>query len=180
MSNMKNYRAIGVTDENGSTIAVMNVHVSVSDETVMRLIRRYQYEVVRRIIEEKIEKNGEGEGEADTIHVVHRLNLLKKLVRMNGDMNGFVTEYRHIVRGNVFDCKDFKKRNVVVVQREFEKMQGDNAERVIETQEEIAFYNVYGHTYMEPVKMEKVYITDVSRSEDGLKKVCLYSEMENI
>ena len=176
MSNMKNYRAIGVTDENGSTIAVMNVHVSVSDETVMRLIRRYQYEVVRRIIEEKIEKNDE----ADTIHVVHRLNLLKKLVRMNGDMNGFVTEYRHIVRGNVFDCKDFKKRNVVVVQREFEKMQGDNAERVIETQEEIAFYNVYGHTYMEPVKMEKVYITDVSRSEDGLKKVCLYSEMENI
>lgn len=174
MSNMKNYRAIGVTDENGSTIAVMNVHVSVSDETVMRLIRRYQYEVVGRIIEEKIEeKNGE-------IHVVHRLNLLKKLVRMNGDMNGFVTEYRHIVRGNVFDCKDFKKRNVVVVQREFEKMQGDNAERVIETQEEIAFYNVYGHTYMEPVKMEKVYITDVSRSEDGLKKVCLYSEMENI
>lgn len=178
MSNMKNYRAIGVTDENGSTIAVMNVHVSVSDETVMRLIRRYQYEVVRRIIEEKIEKNDE----ADTIHVVHRLNLLKKLVRMNGDMNGFVTEYRHIVRGNVFDCKDFKKRNVVVVQREFDKMQmqGDNAERVIETQEEIAFYNVYGHTYMEPVKMEKVYITDVSRSEDGLKKVCLYSEMENI
>lgn len=176
MSNMKNYRAIGVTDENGSTIAVMNVHVSVSDETVMRLIRRYQYEVVRRIIEEKIEKNDE------TIHVVHRLNLLKKLVRMNGDMNGFVTEYRHIVRGNVFDCKDFKKRNVVVVQREFDKMQmqGDNAERVIETQEEIAFYNVYGHTYMEPVKMEKVYITDVSRSEDGLKKVCLYSEMENI
>jgi len=174
MSNMKNYRAIGVTDENDSTIAVMNVHVSVSDETVMRLIRRYQYEVVRRIIEEKIEeKNGE-------IHVVHRLNLLKKLVRMNGDMNGFVTEYRHIVRGNVFDCKDFKKRNVVVVQREFEKMQGDNAERVIETQEEIAFYNVYGHTYMEPVKMEKVYITDVSRNEDGLKKVCLYSEMENI
>ena len=171
---MKNYRAIGVTDENDSTIAVMNVHVSVSDETVMRLIRRYQYEVVRRIIEEKIEeKNGE-------IHVVHRLNLLKKLVRMNGDMNGFVTEYRHIVRGNVFDCKDFKKRNVVVVQREFEKMQGDNAERVIETQEEIAFYNVYGHTYMEPVKMEKVYITDVSRNEDGLKKVCLYSEMENI
>ena len=178
MSNMKNYRAIGVTDENGSTIAVMNVHVSVSDETVMRLMRRYQYEVVRRIIEEKIEKNGEN-GE---IHVVHRLNLLKKLVRMNGDMNGFVTEYRHIVRGNVFDCKDFKKRNVVVVQREFDKMQmqGDNAERVIETQEEIAFYNVYGHTYMEPVKMEKVYITDVSRSEDGLKKVCLYSEMENI
>ena len=174
MSNMKNYRAIGVTDENDSTIAVMNVHVSVSDETVMRLIRRYQYEVVRRIIEEKIEeKNGE-------IHVVHRLNLLKKLVRMNGDMNGFVTEYRHIVRGNVFDCKDFKKRDVVTMQREFEKMQGDNAERVIETQEEIAFYNVYGHTYMEPVKMEKVYITDVSRNEDGLKKVCLYSEMENI
>ena len=176
MSNMKNYRAIGVTDENGSTIAVMNVHVSVSDETVMRLIRRYQYEVVRRIIEEKIEeKNGE-------IHVVHRLNLLKKLVRMNGDMNGFVIEYRNVITGNVFDCKDFKKRNVVVVQREFDKMQmqGDNAERVIETQEEIAFYNVYGHTYMEPVKMEKVYNTNVSRSEDGLKKVCLYSEMEKM
>lgn len=196
MSTLKNYRAIGVVDENGNTITVMMVHQSVDDGAIERIMRRYHYEVVRRMIQQKIDvakwmEDGNRCGKSiaevekkmnEGIHVVHRINLLKKLVRMTPETNGIVIEYHQVISGPVYDCKDFKKRNTGVMVREYEKMKrnGDMKYRIIETAEEKEWYEQFGHTYMESIRRELVYFVDVDGRDERLKKVNLYSDIEEM
>jgi hypothetical protein len=175
---MKDYRAIVVEDE-----MVMLVHSSVTDEMIERVMKKYEYEILMRLVKNKIDGK---DGKTGEVGIYHRMNLFKKLVRLDNDLNGFVNGVKYTVEGPVFDCKDWKKKDEGVLRREFKKFneKQDKYSRmvaVIETQEEIEFYSKYGVIREVIVWKEKVMFVRMVEEKEGESKlnyINLYSNKE--
>lgn len=184
MSTMKQHRAIGIVDEEGQTMTVMAVHESIGEQVVKQLLRRYTYEIVLRVAQAKIA------GKEDGIHIVHRMNLLKKCVRLTPGMAGYVMNPVVVVDAPLFDTKDWKKKYQSVLVREYRRAYGtgdDNVIRPVETEEERAFYEMHDVDAINSllIPAEKVYFIDVKKgsgsgsdSESGIVKLNLYTYME--
>lgn len=180
MTTLKNYRGIAVKDDDGRTVTMMMFHSSIDDKIIKQLMYVYRFKVMQRIMEKKAENLV---AEDTRLHYVHRVNLLKKEVRLNSELNGVIKEKVYIVNGPVFDCKDWKKMDRNVLARAYTKMlkNSDCDVRIIETKDEIEWYSQFGEVIEVGVIREKVFFVDVKGIgvEEGIKELNLYSDMED-
>lgn len=181
--NLKNYRSIGIIDGDNRLISVMFVHDSIEDEVIAGVMWLYEQGIIKRLAEERIRLGVENVD----IHPVHRLNLLKKVVRMNPVMNTVYRERIQVVVGHIVDCKDWKLDGGKKISKKIIQGMENNKDygvRVIETEEEKEVYEMFGDVINVTVVREKVYFADVKRDSSGQAKglgiVRLNSEKEKM
>jgi len=158
----------------------MLVHVSIEDKVIAGILWRFRMEIIKRIVEKIIEKKEDKEGEK-ILHPIHRLNLLKKLIRQDEVMNGFITEKVTVTVGKVVDCKEWKDREKRI-EKNIKREEKSGEVRIIETKEEIEAYTKLGFVEEVMINRPKVMFVNVKRNSEGkvegITKINLESEME--
>ena len=183
MSTLKDYRSIILLDDDGQPISTMNVHKSIDDTDVLRIFTIYDHEIEKRKMEMKINSlKNRNEDENVVINIIHRLNILKKLVRLDPVMNGLVLQEKIVVQGDIIDLKDYKEKDIMRINTHaydaFSRGKRINAVRVIETNDEKEFYSSRGvATRMEGFG-ELVFFVDIKTKNDSVFNISLYSDNE--
>jgi hypothetical protein len=183
MSTLKNYRSIAVRNEYGKVISVMMVHKKVSDEKIENIFHEYTLEINKRVMDQiivQLKKTGRACLEEVNLNRQHRLNILKKIVRMDDELNRTTTEHIAYVRGNLTDAKNWKSRDYTKFKRELQRnLDNSLYRRVIETEDEMEVYNGCLEFEREAITRELIYFCDVG-DMDSVKSVDLFAveEME--
>lgn len=186
------YRAIAIRNDEGSVMCIMNIHNSVSDEDIKDVFHQYTLEVESRHMQNQIKnlkaKRNGGTAKPVSLNVMHRLNILKKIVRLNPRTNGFVDHQVFVVHGRVSDLKNAQEMDRGKLDSQIYKDlytldrmdDGGRDEyrrtRMVETQDEYRIYRERGQLRSIEGMLEKVYFVEVRGK--GVTEINLFNDQE--